>query len=191
MSLLLHGVDPTSVGLDEQKWGFLGPKKWPKPDLYNPFFFPGMCHSHITCKDAEVKIAVGSECEKFPACVKLNITGGCCPTPDGVQLGCCAAIWAKLPPANDIFSPGTSALETPWCIWFWKAGSWRFQEEASILIQIYRFWDERVFVVRNREWYVCIGKYIHFMLLWWWLLFSFSYYHPQKRSRPESQRHPF
>ena len=40
----------------------------------------------------QVKIAPGSECEKFPACAKMNITGGCCPTPDGIQLGCCSAI---------------------------------------------------------------------------------------------------
>ena len=41
----------------------------------------------------QVKIMEGTECSLFPACVALNITAGaCCPTADGVKLGCCASI---------------------------------------------------------------------------------------------------
>ena len=43
----------------------------------------------------QVKIAVGSECANFPGCAKLNMTGGCCPTPEGIQLGCCSEIWSQ------------------------------------------------------------------------------------------------
>ena len=55
--------------------------------------FFGVAHMFFfSLEFAQVKIAVGSECAHFPGCAKLNMTGGCCPTPEGVQLGCCSEI---------------------------------------------------------------------------------------------------
>ena len=60
--------------------------------FWNIFFFGCFVWLHGTCK---VIIKEGTECSIYPKCVALNITGGCCPTREGLMLGCCETLWAS------------------------------------------------------------------------------------------------
>ena len=152
-------ADPTSVGLDEQKWGFLG-QKMAQPVLFRVF--------PTCCKTQRWRLQLARSVRSFQPVWSWTSPVVAVQPPTVFSWVVALQFEPSFPPprkrhifAGD-FGLGNALIHVILKSWFVKiSGRSKYTYTDISLLR-------RTCFCCQKSWMICIGKYIHFMLLWWW-----------------------